>query len=59
MVLAITPLREKGFSVDEIAERIGVSAGAFRNFRRETRFRIKPITRSKPVLVGWYQEPIA
>jgi hypothetical protein len=58
MVLAITRLRAQGLSVNAIAAKIGVSGEAFILFRRRTGFRLAPIARSKPDLIGWYQEPI-
>jgi hypothetical protein len=48
----IKPLRERGLSVELIAEELGVDVGTFRTFRRRTGYRIAPIPRSKPNLIG-------
>lgn len=57
LVQEVGPLRERGLSVEKIARRLGVSAGAFREFRRHSGIKIRPIPRSKTELVGWH-DPI-
>jgi transposase-like protein len=56
MVQAIAELRAQGLNVMDIADRLGVSTGAFLRFRKKTGFRMAPIKRSRSDLVGWYQE---
>jgi hypothetical protein len=58
MLLAITRFRAEGRNVEAIADKLGVSKGAFLRFRKKTGFRMAPLPGSKPNLVGWYQEPV-
>jgi hypothetical protein len=48
----IKPLRDQKLNVDAIADKLGVSVEAFRNFRRRTGYKIAPIHRSKRTLIG-------